>query len=124
MYLLKDKSKPTTKKICNNKKVFKEALTQNFEPPTIDENTGLSQAYNQLKTKLQEMLDKTAPERTFKVFDKPKQPYFNKYVWDQRKTVKNKERVQKNSGRITTGWLIKKRETGTTNYSNYKKSNA
>ena len=46
---------------------MKETLIQNFEPPTIVENTGLSQAYNQLKTKLQEMLDKTAPEKTLKV---------------------------------------------------------
>ena len=78
MYLLKPK--PTTKKICNNKKVTKEALIQNFEPPNIHENTGLSQAYNQLKTKLQEMLDKSAPEKTIKVYDNPKQPYFNKYI--------------------------------------------
>ena len=28
-----------------------------------------------------------------------------------------------NSGRITTGWLIKKKETGTTNYPNFIKSN-
>ena len=34
MYLLKPK--PTTKKICNNKIATKEALIQNFEPPTID----------------------------------------------------------------------------------------
>ena len=52
MYLLKDKPKLMTKKICNNKKVTKEALIQNFELPTIDENTGLSQACNQLNTKL------------------------------------------------------------------------
>ena len=53
MYLHKEKPKPTTKKIHNNEKISKEALIQNFEPLTIDENTGLSQAYNQLKIKLQ-----------------------------------------------------------------------
>ena len=42
---------------------------------------GLSQAYNQFKmTRLQEMPNKTAPEKTVKVYDKPKQPYINKYV--------------------------------------------
>ena len=30
----------------------------------------------------------------------------------------------KNSGRITTGWLIKKKETAKTNYPNFIKSNA
>ena len=49
--------------MCNNDKITKEALIQSFEPPIIDENTWLSQAYNQLKTRLQEMLDKTAPEK-------------------------------------------------------------
>ena len=66
MYLHKDKPKLTTKKICNNEKITKEALIQNFEPPSLDENTGLSETYNQLKTRLQEMLDKTAPEKTVK----------------------------------------------------------
>ena len=51
----------------NNKKVTKAALIQNFKPPTIDENTKLCQAYNQLKTKLKEMLDKMAPEKIIKV---------------------------------------------------------
>ena len=86
MYLLKDKPKLTTKKICNNKRVTKEALIQNFKPPTIERKTGLSQAYNQLKTKLQEILEKTATEKTIKVYDKPKQPCFSKYIWEQRKS--------------------------------------
>ena len=63
IYLHKEKPKPTTKKICNNEKITKEALIQNFDPPIIDENIGISQAYNQLKMGLQEMLDKTAPEK-------------------------------------------------------------
>ena len=52
MYLHKEKPKPTTKKICNNEKITKEALMQNFKPTIIDEKMGLSQAYNQLKTRL------------------------------------------------------------------------
>ena len=81
MYLLKDKPKPITKKICNYRKVTKEALIQNFELPTIDENTGLSQAYNQLKTMLQEMMGKEhQKKKTIKIYDKPKQSYFNKYI--------------------------------------------
>ena len=62
MHLHKEKPKPTTKKICNNEKLTKEEPIQNFEPPITDENMGLGQAYNQFKTRLQEMLDKTAPE--------------------------------------------------------------
>ena len=69
------------------------------------------------------MLDKTAPEKTIKVYDKPKQPYFNKYVCEQRKIVRNRERAWQSSRKITNGWSIKKKETGTTNYSNSKKSN-
>ena len=61
-------------------KVTKEVLIQNFEPPTIGENTGLYQAYNQLKIKLQVMQDKMEPEKTIKVYGKPKQPYFHKYI--------------------------------------------
>ena len=42
MYLHKEKPKPTTKKICNNEKITKKALIQNFKPPIIDEKMGLS----------------------------------------------------------------------------------
>ena len=37
------------------------------------------------------MLDKMVPEKTIKVYDKPKQPYFNKYIQEQRKVVNNRE---------------------------------
>ena len=93
IYLHKEKPKPTTKKICNNEEITKEVLIQNFKPPIIDEKMGLNQAYNQLEVRLQKMLDKTAPEKTINVYDKPKQPYFNKYVHEQRKIVKNRERA-------------------------------
>ena len=64
MYLHKEKPKPTTRKICNNEKITSKALIQNVKPPIIDENMGLNQAYNELKTRLQEMLEKTAPEKS------------------------------------------------------------
>ena len=38
------------------------------------------------------------------------------------KLLKTERGSGKNSGRITSGWLIKKKETGTTNYSNFKKA--
>ena len=54
MYLHKEKPTPTTKK-------YQKSTHTNFRPPIIAENIGLSQTYNQLKTRLQDMLDKTAP---------------------------------------------------------------
>ena len=80
MYLHKEKPKPTTKKICNNERITKEALIQNFEPTTIDVNTVLSQTYNQLKTRLKKCWTKQHQKKTVKVYYKSKQPYINKYV--------------------------------------------
>ena len=114
MYLHKEKPKPTTKKVLNNEKITKEALIQNFEPPIIDEKMGLSQAYNQLKVRLQKVLDKTAPEKTNKVCNKPKQPYFNKYVCEQRKIVRNGERAWQ-LFKKDHQWLAYKKERNTYN---------
>ena len=55
------------------------------------------------------MLDKTAPEKTVKVSDKPKQPYFNKYVWEQRKIIKNREMAWQKL-RKDHQWMAHKKE--------------
>ena len=39
------------------------------------------------------------------------------------KLLKTERGSGENSGRINNGWFIKKKETGTTNYSSIKKSN-
>ena len=39
------------------------------------------------------MMDKTAPLKEIKIREKPHKPYYNKYVRNQQKTVKTRERT-------------------------------
>ena len=110
MYLLMEKPKCTTKKICNNKKVTKEALIQNFEPPTTDEHTGQSQAYNQLKTKLQELLGKTTSEKQSGFMISPNNHTLTSSYDSKGKLLKRGRGLGENSRRITTRQLIKKKQ--------------
>ena len=73
----------------------KENLEANFTLPLFEETTSLSQAYNQLDRELQEILYRVAPSKTIKVTNKPRKPWFNEYIRDQRKVVRNRERTWK-----------------------------
>ena len=48
---------------------------------------------NNSPEELQDMLDKTAPLKEIKTRDKPYKPYYNKYIRNQRRTVKTRERT-------------------------------
>ena len=60
------------------------------------------------------MLDKTAPEKESKSMISPNNHTSTSTYDSKGKLLK----IGENSGRISNGLLIKKRETGTTNYSN------
>ena len=44
---------------------------ENFHQPDLDQNTNDSEAYDQLNLKLQEMLNRCAPEKIVKRTEKP-----------------------------------------------------
>ena len=68
--------------------------TQNLmASPVLETDVILSQEYDQFNTKLQKMLDTVAPKKTIKQTDKPQRPKFNKYIRQQRRVVKNRDRV-------------------------------
>ena len=70
------------------------------------------------------MLDKTAPEKTVKGMISLNNHTVTSMYDSKGKLLKTERGPGKNSGRITNGWLIKKKETSTTNYPNFKKSNS
>ena len=70
-----------------------EALLTNFTALTLDTNDSLDQACNKLNTELHNALEKTAPLKAIKYSDKPRQPWFNKYIRGQQKTVRSRQRA-------------------------------
>ena len=76
----------------------KENLEVNFTVHLFEETTLLSQAYNQFDKELQEMMDREAPSKTYKVTNKTRKLWFNKCIRDQRKVVRTRERTLKCCG--------------------------
>ena len=56
------------------------ALLTNFTAPILDHNDFLDQACSKLNKELHNALEKTTPLKTIEYSDKPRQPWFNKYV--------------------------------------------
>ena len=78
---IRDKTRMTT-----------EALLTNFTGLTPDSNDSLNQAYHKFNTHTQ-CTRKDCPTKTIKYSDKPKQPWLNKYIRGQKKTVRSRQRA-------------------------------
>ena len=83
----------STLTIRDSSKLKMANLMTNFTPPILEMDVILSQAYDQSYTELQKMLDTVASKKTIKQINKPKNSWFNKYVRQQRKVVKTRDRV-------------------------------
>ena len=82
-----------TKLIRDNSKLTKENMQFNFKEPTIEDHLGLSHTYDQFNTELQNMLDNMVPLKEIKTRDKPHKPYNTKFIQNQWKIVKTRERT-------------------------------
>ena len=61
--IIKRKPPLTTKLIKDKSKLTKENMQSNFKKPTIEDHLGLSHAYDQFTTALQNMVDNTASSK-------------------------------------------------------------
>ena len=89
-------------------------LEANFILPLFEDTTLLSQAYNQSDKELQEMLDMVAPSNSMEVTNKPEKPWFNKYMRDQWKVVRNRGKPGSAVGLNINGRHIRLKETSIT----------
>ena len=81
----KDPLSITKKEIRNPEEVNPATLMENFHQPELNQNTNVSEAYDQLSLKLQEMLDRCAPEKIVKRTEKPQKLCSSHPMW----TVEN-----------------------------------
>ena len=77
------------KTIRNKTRIMGEALIINFNALTIYNNDSLDQACHQFNTELLNALDRPAPLKTITYSKKPRQPWFNKYIRDQKKILQS-----------------------------------
>ena len=69
-----------TKEIRDRTKLTGPTLAQNFTPPDFNENTTIDEAASQLNIELHKALDATAPIKSIKFTNRPKHPWFNKFI--------------------------------------------
>ena len=85
---------PKQKKMIRDKtRITAKALLTNFTAPILDPNNSLDQACTNLNTELHNALEKTVPLKTIIYSDKPRQPWFNKYVRGQQKIARSRQRA-------------------------------
>ena len=73
-------------------KVTPQNFTENYITPNYSHNTTLDEAYHLFKEKLLKALNQTPPLKTFKCSDRQKHPWHNKFIKEQKRVVKNKEK--------------------------------
>ena len=79
---------PKIEKTMNDKtRITGEALLINFNAPTINSNDSLDQTCHHLIIELLNGLARIASLKTIKYSNKPRPPWFNKYIRDQKKIV-------------------------------------
>ena len=81
------------KTIRDKTRITAEALLTNFTALILETDNSLDQACHNFNTELHNALEKTAPLKTIKYSDKPRQPWFNKYLRRHKKTVRSRQRA-------------------------------
>ena len=81
---------PTERVIRDTTKLTKETLEKFCTASDTDDNTSLELACDQFHEELCKMLDKVAPQKV-QYADRPKKPWFSKYIHEQRKIVTNRD---------------------------------
>ena len=86
---IKKQKYPTeTEEIRDRTKLTGPTLAENFTPPDFNENTTTEEAASQLNTELLKAVDVTAPIKSIKFTNRPKHPWFNKFIREQKSVVK------------------------------------
>ena len=81
------------KMIRDRTRITAKILLTNFTALILHPSDSLDQACNKLNTELHNALEKNAPLKTIKCSDKPRQPWFNKYIRGQKKIVRSRQRA-------------------------------
>ena len=84
----KEKYPIETKAIRDRTKIIGPTLAQNFTPSELNEDTTIDEATNQFNTELLKALDAIVPIKSIKFTNRPKHPWFNKFIREQRSVFK------------------------------------
>ena len=81
-----------TKEIRDRPKITEPTIAQNLTPPEINGDTNIDEATSLFNTELLKALEAIAPIKSITFTNRPKHPWFNKFIREQMRVVKNHER--------------------------------
>ena len=91
--------KPKFNRKTITKRNIKDILTENYNTElkisNIDINQNLSEVCKQLNEEMLETLDRVAPVKSIKISNRPRSEWLSKELYDQRRIVRNRERIWK-----------------------------
>ena len=104
-------------------KITPQNFTENYITPNYSPNTTLDEACHLFKDELLKALNQTSPLKTIKCSDIQKHPWDNKFIKEQKRVVKNREKLGENTNNIISGRHTQRKGTYTIGYSLIIKTN-
>ena len=114
---IKKQKYPTkTEDIRNRTNINGPTLAKNFKPPEFSEGTTIDEAISRFNMELLKALNAIARIKSIKFTNRPKHPWFNKFIRKQRRVVKNHEKRWESTNNNTNGKHTRRRGMSTTGY--------
>ena len=113
---------PTEKAIRDITKLSKTILEKYYTTPVTENNASLEQASDQFNEELHKMLNRAAPQKKVRYANRQKKTWY-KCICEQKRIVKHRDHIYKNTKETTTGEHTPLKETGTTGCWNTTKNN-
>ena len=91
---LKKPTPPIVRKVIRDcSKITPQSFTESYTTPYYSENTTLNEAYHLFEEELLKALNRVAPLRTIKCTDRQKHPWHNRFIKEQKRVVKYREKI-------------------------------
>ena len=91
---LKKPRPPIVRKVIRDcSKITPQTFGENYTNPNCDEDTTLEEAHNLFEEELLKALNRVAPLKAIKCTNRQKHPWHNQFIKDQKRVVKNREKI-------------------------------
>ena len=91
---LKKSTPPIVRKVIrDSSKITPQNFPESYTTPYYSQNTTLEEAYHLFKEELLKALNQVEPLKTIKCTDRQKHPWYNRFIKEQKRVVKNREKI-------------------------------
>ena len=91
---LKKSIPPIVRKVIRDcSKITPQSFAENYTNSNYSENTTLEEVHNLFEEELLKALNRVAPLKTIKCTNRQKHPWYNQFIKEQKRVVKNREKI-------------------------------